>query len=128
MKNKRIFFKIILSIFFIVLIVNSPTKIKAGFWDDIFGQGQDFIQKGNKGIESEGDIKVTNAEIFKILSTIGMVTTVVVGGILGIKFMLASAEDKAKIKESMMPYVLGGIVIFGAFSIWRLVVLALDGI
>ena len=43
--------------------------------------------------------------------------------VLGIKFMAASAEDKAKIKESMIPYVVGCIVIYGAFFIWKLAIM-----
>lgn len=42
----------------------------------------------------------------------------IVGTILGIQFMVASAEDKAKVKEAIVPYVVGCIVIFGAFTIW----------
>ena len=45
-----------------------------------------------------------------------------VGTIIGIQFMLASAEDKAKVKEALVPYVVGCIVIFGAFTIWSIAV------
>lgn len=45
-----------------------------------------------------------------------------VGTIIGIQFMLASAEDKAKVKEALVPYVVGCFVIFGAFTIWSTVV------
>ena len=37
--------------------------------------------------------------------------------------MMASAEDKAKIKEAMIPYVIGCIVIYGAFFIWKVVIM-----
>lgn len=46
----------------------------------------------------------------------------IVGIIIGIQFMVASAEDKAKVKEALVPYVIGCIVIFGAFTIWSTVV------
>ena len=42
--------------------------------------------------------------------------------------MIASAEDKAKIKEAMIPYVLGCIVIFGAFGIWKLAITILNNL
>lgn len=45
-----------------------------------------------------------------------------VGTIIGIQFMVASAEDKAKVKEALVPYVIGCAVIFGAFTIWSIAV------
>lgn len=36
--------------------------------------------------------------------------------------MVASAEDKAKVKEALIPYVIGCAVIFGAFTIWSIAV------
>ena len=45
-----------------------------------------------------------------------------VGTIIGIQFMMASAEEKAKVKEALIPYVVGCAVIFGAFTIWSIAV------
>lgn len=45
-----------------------------------------------------------------------------VGIVIGIQFMVASAEDKAKVKEALVPYIVGCIVIFGAFTIWSIAV------
>lgn len=46
----------------------------------------------------------------------------IVGTILGIQFMVASAEDKAKVKEALIPYFIGCAIIFGGFTIWSIVV------
>jgi hypothetical protein len=51
-----------------------------------------------------------------------------VGTVLGIKFMLGSIEEKAKIKEVLIPYILGCVVVFGAYGIWRLVITLGDNI
>jgi hypothetical protein len=59
-------------------------------------------------------------DLYNVVFPLGVVTTVIVGVVLGIKFMAASAEDKAKVKESMIPYVVGCVVIYGAFGIWKL--------
>ena len=45
-----------------------------------------------------------------------------IGGILGIQIMWGSIEQQVKAKEMIMPYVVGCIVIFGAFGIWKLAV------
>lgn len=36
--------------------------------------------------------------------------------------MLGGIEEQAKIKETLIPYIVGCIVIFGAFGIWKLAV------
>ena len=60
--------------------------------------------------------------MFKLLMAIGIVVMILVGTIIGIQFMVASAEDKAKLKETLIPYVIGCAVIFGAFTIWSIAV------
>ena len=42
--------------------------------------------------------------------------------------MFAGIEERAKIKEALIPYIVGGVVIFGAFIIWKFVVDVLDQI
>ena len=51
---------------------------------------------------------------------------VIIGMVIGIQFMTASVEEKAKIKESLVPYVVGCVVVFGAFGIWKLAVTVLS--
>ena len=76
----------------------------------------------------EKDIKKDANSIFNILLAIGTVLTVIVGVVLGIQYMMASAEDKAQVKEKMIPYVVGGVVIYSAFTIWYIVVQVLGNI
>ena len=109
-------------------------------YGDIFSTGDDFIKRGKDGDMrygtnqtetfkiNETEIKNNASNIFNILLAIGTVLTVIVGGILGIKFMFAGIEERAKIKEALIPYIVGGVVIFGAFIIWKFVVDVLDQI
>ena len=41
---------------------------------------------------------------------------------MGIKYMFASLEEKASIKESLKPYIIGSVIIIGALGIWQLLV------
>lgn len=98
--------------------------------DEIIGESKDFI---NQGKSEDSKISTSNLQagsntLYNILLGIGIVLAVAVGMYLGIKFMLASAEDKAKVKESLVPYIAGCVVIFGAFTIWKLAVVLLSGI
>ena len=58
--------------------------------------------------------------VYSVLFMLGVAFSVIIGAILGIKFMIGSVEEKAELKEMMMPYILGCIVIFGAFGIWKM--------
>ena len=53
---------------------------------------------------------------------IGVILSVLMGAIIGIKIMWGSIEQQTKAKEALMPYVIGCVVIFGAFGIWKLAV------
>ena len=98
-------------------------------WKDGFKYADEFISKGasEKPLD-EKKLKEDASGIFSILLAVGTSLTVIVGAILGISFMLASAEDKANIKEKMIPYVIGCVVIYGAFTIWYIVVQVLEKI
>ena len=60
--------------------------------------------------------------IYNILLIIGMAVAVVIGTVLGVKFLIGSMEEKAQIKEALIPFVIGCVVVFGAFGIWKAVI------
>lgn len=129
MKNKiQNIFKIII-IFFIILNIFIP-KCKASFWSEIFDGGKEFVDTGKNAIEgSDADNYIDTKEvknqldkIYNILFSLGVALTVIIGAILGIKFMIGSVEEQAKIKDSLFPYLVGCIVIYGSFGIWKLII------
>ncbi len=50
--------------------------------------------------------------IFTVLRTIGVVLSVVILMIIGIKYMLGSVEEKANYKETLLPYIIGAFLLF----------------
>ena len=130
----------ILIIVCILQIIILPTYSNASsFWDDVFSNGNRFIQNGKNQATSkneatggtvidDSEIQDVNSDIFNALLGIGIVFTVLIGGVLGVKLMISSAEDKAKIKEAMIPYVIGCVVIYGAFGIWKIVIVILNNL
>lgn len=69
-----------------------------------------------KGLKEGVDI------IYNIFLACGMVVAVAGGVALGIKFMTGSISSKAEVKESLTPYIIGCIIIFGAYAIWKIVI------
>ncbi len=53
-------------------------------------------------------------QIVYILQTVGIVLSVIVLIVIGIKYMMGSAEEKAEYKKTFMPYIIGAALIFAA--------------
>ena len=55
------------------------------------------------------------------LQAIGNIVAVAILVILGIKYMMGSAEEKAEYKKTMIPYIIGAVLIFAASNIAQMV-------
>ena len=139
--------KILLLILAIQIIFAIENVSEAVNWKNIFESGDEFLNEGKNAAEegkitetledgnkvtigtpSGAAVKETINQIYNILFPLGVAVTVIMGGALGIKFMMASAEDRAKVKESLIPYIIGCIAIYGAFGIWKLVITVMAGV
>ena len=78
------------------------------------------IQEGKDTIQ-DGKIIELGQAIVTIMQTVGIVVAVVVLLILGIKYMMGSAEEKAEYKKTMIPYVVGAVLIFASTTIVNIV-------
>jgi len=78
------------------------------------------IAKGDDTV-STGKIQEMGASIVTIMQTVGIVVAVVILLVLGIKYMMGSAEEKAEYKKTMIPYVVGAILIFASTTIVNIV-------
>lgn len=110
----------------ILLIANSTyINVFASNPDSDFKkQADDWLNLVKR--EGEGDSTRGNWSNFSDLAGIlwgaGVVIVFVCGVILGIKYMFSSADEKANIKESLPPYIIGTVIILGALSIWAFLV------
>lgn len=77
---------------------------------------------------AQGDLTAMGSKIIGIITTVGVVVAVVVLLVLGIKYMMGSASEKAEYKKTMIPYLVGAILIFGASAITKVVVGLAQGI
>ena len=127
MRIRQIMF--ILSIAILITVIQSIFIPSISQADDslekVIKSGDEFVSGGEILIDKT-KLNEKQSFIFNSLLSVGIVLTVIIGGFLGIKFMLASAEDKAEIKQMLIPYVVGCIVVYGAFGIWKLIITILD--
>lgn len=85
------------------------------------------ISKGNSTAKTERVVNL-GATIVTIMQTVGVVVAVVVLLILGIKYMMGSAEEKAEYKKTMIPYLVGAILIFASTTIVSVVYNVANGL
>ena len=97
--------------------------------EDMTKDADKFVNSGNAPANTfTKSLQNFSKTMYNILLTIGIFVAVVVGGIIGIKLMTSSAEGKAEAKALLIPYVVGCVVVFGGFGIWKLVVTLLQNI
>ena len=72
----------------------------------------------NNGSGGDTSVIIDKAnQIIGTIATVGVVISVITIAILGIKFMLGSVEEKAEYKKSMIPYIIGCVLLFASSSI-----------
>lgn len=75
---------------------------------------------GNGNVQINDLTKVGNS-IVTIIQVLGIVIAVIVLLVIGIKYMMGSASEKAEYKKTMIPYIVGAVLIFAGTSLVRVI-------
>ena len=75
---------------------------------------------GNGNVQTNDLTKVGN-NIVTIIQVVGIVIAVIVLLVIGIKYMMGSASEKAEYKKTMIPYIVGAVLIFAGTSLVRVI-------
>lgn len=103
----------VLSILFVVIsIITLSTSVFAAVKPDKYNG---TVSEGKKVDTSSIDNLGNN--IINIVSTVATIASVLVLIVLGIKYMMGSAEEKAEYKKTLLPYIIGAIMVFAAASL-----------
>lgn len=90
--------------------IYAANDFDANFWDPSTGK-------------KEGDSKLLEIgnKIIGPIQVIGSLVSVIAIIIIGIKYMLGSVEEKAQYKETLGPYFLGAVLVFGITNVLSIV-------
>ncbi len=105
----------IISIFIIALMIIFPLTINAAQINP-----DDYNSSG----PTEADVKDMYKFGGSVAGIIQIIGTIVSAGamiIIGIRYAIASADEKAEYKERMIPYFIGAVLLFGASNIVSIV-------
>lgn len=120
-KNVKII-SIILFVTILSIFIVMPISMAATSEETVIGTLFNTEATGNAQITSVG------GKIVSIITTIGIIVAVIVLLILGIKYMMGSASEKAEYKKTMIPYLVGAVLIFGASAIAKAIIAMSKGI
>ena len=63
------------------------------------------------------DVTKWSNNIINIVAIVGSAASIVILIVLGVKYMLGSAEEKAEYKKTLLPYIIGAVFVFGASAL-----------
>lgn len=66
------------------------------------------------GTNATNGVKNFGNNILGIVSTAASVLAIIILVVLGVKYMMGSAEEKAEYKKTLLPYFIGAFFVFGA--------------
>ena len=72
--------------------------------------------EADKDNSDSSSVKLAN-KIIGGLQAVGSIISIASLVLIGIKYMLGSAEEKAEYKKTMIPYLVGAILVFSASNI-----------
>ena len=116
----------------IILFLIFPIYVYAEDRDlsEVFQVGEDFISEGSEtDLNFIDDETVTSVnDIGRFLTAVGLTILVCVTLIMGIKYMMATPNDKAKLKKRLIGLLIASFVIFFSYTIWSTIVNQMESV
>lgn len=58
--------------------------------------------------------------VLSVITNLGIILSVIMSAVLGVKYMLGSVEEKADYKKDLIPYLIGAALLFGICTIVKI--------
>lgn len=125
-KYKKLLINIM--VIFIILFNLFIPNAYAGPLQDIMNIAEDFVNNGENGgnVINNDALKEGSNTLYNVLLVIGIAVAFIWGIVLGIQFITGSLGEKADVKKNLIVYLVGCVIIFGAFGIWKLLLQLLE--
>ena len=131
MQNKKRILKLPLFIIIVIALLGSVAYADMAY----FQQYQQGLQDPTENPDSwkptigaETELVEKAGTVLGIINVIGIVCSIIVLIILGIKYMLGSVEEKADYKKALIPYIIGFFLLVSATTIPNLIYILVSGL
>ena len=108
-------------IIFLTAFFQKVTFASSMSGDSMFSQAEKFISQGGSGKISIGQAENDLLPIGNILFGIAIAVLLVVGLIMGVKYMISGADERANMKQKLIWYIVAAILVFSATGIYNAV-------
>lgn len=123
MSKKAINILIILMLLCVLVILPSVAYASNGTFDaSTYQPSSTTDATGASKIQDLGNVMIS------VIRTVGTIISVAILSIIGIKYMTGSVEEKAEYKKTMLPYVIGAVILFGITSFIGIIVDLVKGL
>lgn len=125
-KYKKLLINIM--VIFIILFNLFIPNAYAGPLQDIMNRAEGFVNNGENGgnVINNDALKEGSNTLYNVLLVIGIAVAFIWGIVLGIQFITGRLGEKADVKKNLIVYLVGCVIIFGAFGIWKLLLQLLE--
>lgn len=107
----------LLKILSLILVVMLVTIFVAGTVHADFDFSPNDVELQSPNDEDVKDIKDISGKILGGIQIGGIVLSIGILMVLGIKYMMGSTSEKAEYKKTMIPYLIGAVILFTATSL-----------
>ena len=111
-----------------MLIISITNITYASEWISDPRENPESFSPGSGGAAGATKVQDIGNRIIGIFQLIGTLASVIVLIVIGIKYMAGSIEERAEYKKTMMPYVIGALLVFGITNILGIVSNITDGL
>jgi len=80
------------------------------------------------GVTLSSEAQGTAGKLLGALQVIGTIVSIIVLIVLGMKYMVGSASEKAEYKKSMIPYLIGAVLLFSGTVLPGLIYKIISGL
>lgn len=125
--NKQIIMKITFILLLLSYLLFNCSIVNATGGSNTLKKAEEQLNSWQTiGQSGQGDIDMENVvnpivDITQILITLGAGVLVAVTTYMGIRYLISSPEEQAKLKTQLIGIVVSGVVIFGAYYIWKII-------
>ena len=89
-------------------------------YTDVLSDISYYTNIGNISSDEANKVETTVGKILSIITNIGIVISVLIPAILGVKYMLGSVEEKAEYKKDIIPYLVGAVMLFAICTVIKI--------
>ena len=117
----RIIIKMAVLMMFLIVFLSCSYSVNALTLSEMEDKANDFLDKGAGTSIDYTKVTEEFVDLGQILTMVGVGVMIAVTTYMGIKYLTAGPEAQAKLKVQLIGLVVSGVVIFGAYGIWSIV-------